>query len=216
MANTATPIKSSKQWLFNTVMVWTITTSLFAWLPLVRIIGRPEEYYWGVLGMRGEGTDGPFWIFILATAFVITMLYTNFRSKNRMLAGALLIIWQAFITGVISYAVSSSASTQTIQGQGWHWEFPIWILALPAFTFLVLAIMLVYRQHTSGKTPAITDWNKVNTRYLLASIMLLFVGCILFRIGTNYNWVTAFAILVIIVQWFLMVESFKSKPTKQS
>lgn len=204
------------QWLFNTVMIWTIVTSLFCWLPLIRIIGKPKDYYWGVFGMHGEGTDGPFWIFIVSSAYVIAMLFTNFRSKNRALAGVLLIVWNAFISGIVLYAVGSSGGTQTIQGQGWHWEFPLWILATPTLAFLALALLVVYRQLMLGKTFAIATWNIKNTRYFTASTILLGIGIVLFMLGSNYNWVTALAILVIIVQWFTMVESFKSKSIKPS
>ena len=70
-------------YIFNIIIIWTIITSIFTWLPLVRIIGRPKEYYWGVMSFQGEGTDGPYWIFILATTFVIFMLYSA-RSKDWM------------------------------------------------------------------------------------------------------------------------------------
>lgn len=37
--------------LFGPVMGWTAITTIFAWLPLVRILGRPEGYEWAVLGI---------------------------------------------------------------------------------------------------------------------------------------------------------------------
>lgn len=41
--------ENKKNWLLGPVMFWTVLTTLFAWLPLVRIIGRPEGYNWSIL-----------------------------------------------------------------------------------------------------------------------------------------------------------------------
>ena len=39
--------------LFGPLMFWTVLTTVFAWLPLVRIMARPEGYHWSILGLSG-------------------------------------------------------------------------------------------------------------------------------------------------------------------
>jgi hypothetical protein len=48
--------------------------------------------------------------------------------------------------------------------------------------------------------------------------VLLAAALVLFRAGTNYNWVTAVAIVTTIAHWILLAESFAPKlaPTARS
>ena len=66
------------------LMFWTITTTIFSWLPLVRIMANPDGYQWGLLGLSGAGTTGPFWVFILLTIYVLTMLYSGHRGPRAL------------------------------------------------------------------------------------------------------------------------------------
>ena len=86
--------------LFGPVMGWTAITTIFAWLPLVRILGRPEGYTWAILGVSGSGTDGPFWIFVLLTVFVVSMLFAGFRGP-RALFHPMLLLWHGAVTAVV-------------------------------------------------------------------------------------------------------------------
>lgn len=202
---------SKKQvYIFNTVIIWTIITSLFAWLPLVRIIGRPKEYYWGVMDFNGEGTDGPYWIFILASVFVIFMLYSTFRSRKRIVAYISILIWQLVILFIVCGILSENTKGE-IQGQGLHWELPLWLVLIPNIVFLVLTLYWIYLEYTQKKYFIAKPWTLINSRLLGASVIFLLIAITLFRLGNNYNWVTSLAIIVTIFQWFFMVESFKPK-----
>ncbi len=207
--------RTTKERIFNTLMIWTIISSVFAWLPLVRIVGRPNEYNWGILGLKGEGTDGPFWVFILSSVFVISMLYSAFRAPRKIFY-PLLLIWHFMVAIVVVRGLTMLGTEATIQGQGLHWEFPLWIIGIPAVFFLLLALAWVMADLKSPMGFETQKWTISNTRKLVVSFILLCMALFLFRLGTNYNWVTAMAIVTTVVQWILMVESFQSKKVQKN
>ena len=192
--------------LFGAVMFWTVLTTTFTILPLARIIGRPSEYYWGIMGLRGEGFDGPYWIFILLVAFALTMLFVLQRGP-RALAYPMLVLWHLTVTGVVVASVMIDGMDATLQGQGLHFEIPMWMLVVPFVLFTALAIgwtMIDAR----GPKREVQAWSRTNTTRLGAALTLLAVGLVLFREGNNYNWVTALAIVVTIMHWITLANAF--------
>lgn len=206
-------MNNQNQKLYKLVMIWTIITTVFAWLPLIRIIGRPEGYHWGVLGLSGEGFNGPFWIFIPLVLFVLAMMFSAYRTPRKVFY-PLLIVWHLLFTGVVTAGILQSGTEATIQGQGLHWEFPLWILVIPCVLFLAAAVLWVVRDVKAGSKMTYTVWSGTNTKKLVAAFILLIAAIILFRLGTNYNWVTAVAIITTVLYWIILVESLQSDKEK--
>ena len=201
-------MKTLSERLFRVVFTWTIITTVFAWLPLVRIFARPEGYQWGLFGLRGVGRDGPFGVFVVLTVYAFVMLCYGQRIP-KIWFYVLLLVWHFALTGYMVVSIASMGASATLQGQGLRFEIPLYIISLPAvlFTGLVAAwIVLDYREHSPRRRHG---WSPANTRKLVAAIVLLLVAIVLFRFGTNYDWVTALAIVVTIMQWILLVEAFQ-------
>lgn len=192
--------------LFGPVMFWTVLTGIFAWLPLVRILGRPEGYTWGVLGLSGAGTDGPFWIFVPLTVWVVAMLYTGFRGP-RAVFHPLLLGWHGLVSAVVVTGVVSGGASATFQGQGLGFEVPLWVLAVPFVVFALLAAAWVVSDRRADSPTPRPSWSRENTVRLVGSLVLLAGALALFRAGTNYNLVTAAAILTTVGHWILLVRS---------
>lgn len=201
-------MKVEQKHLFGPVMFWTVLTSTFVWLPLIRIIGRPDGYQWGILGLSGKGTEGPYWVWILLTLYVLIMLYSAFRGP-RALFYPMLILWHLAVTGVVVMATVFEGTEAAFQGQGLHFSIPMWLLIIPFTLFVVLAIAWIVRDYRAGGVPEKVAWTRANSRRLVTSALLLVVALALFRAGNNYNWVTATAIITAIVQWILLVQSFQ-------
>lgn len=193
--------------LFGPLMFWTVLTGIFAWLPLMRIIGRPMDYTWGVLGLTGEGTEGPFWIFGLLTIFVVTMLFTLLRGP-RALARPMVVLWHLLVTGVVIAGVFQGGSDATLQGQGLGFSIPLWILAVPFVAFAAIAVVWAILDAKGGTVGVAATWGPRNSWTLAASLVLAVIALAFFRAGTNYNWVTACAIVVTVAHWVLLVRSF--------
>ena len=201
-------LNNKQKYLIGPVMFWTVLTTIFAWLPLVRIIGRPEGYQWAIGRLSGAGTEGPYWVFILLTLYVLTLLFSAFRGP-RQLFFPMLILWHLAVTGVVIAGTVGGGSEATIQGQGLHWTLPLWLFAIPCTAFTALAIAwTIVAFRTNGVQPP-KSWTHANSKKLLLSLLLLTIALALFRAGTNYNWVTAAAIITTIVHWIMLVESFK-------
>lgn len=201
-------MENTRRRLFALVMFWTIATTVFTWLPLVRIMGRAEGYRWRVLGFSGVGTDGPFWIFIPAVAYAVALLFAAHRAP-RAFFYPMLILWHALVTSIVTMGVLGGGMDASIQGQGLQWEFPLWAVTIPCFLFTGMAIGWVALDHRAGGAPVGAGWSRANTWKLLASIVLLALALPLFRAGSNYNWVTAVAIIATVSHWILLAGSFE-------
>ena len=201
--------------LLGPIMFWTVLTTIFTWLPLVRIIGRPEGYHWKVLGLAGEGSQGPFWVFVPFFVFAVVLLFLSERGP-RHLFYPLLIIWQLLVLAIVTTVLIQGGSNGAWQGQGLHWKIPIWIAVVLGFIFTILAIAWVSfdRKNAAPPTP---PWCRINIVRLAGSLVLLVIAVALFRVGTNYNWVTAVAIVTTIMHWLALSWSFagikKPQPT---
>ena len=193
--------------LFGVVMFSTAVTAIFAWLPLARIIGRPDGYQWGILGISGVGTDGPYWIFICLTVYVVSMLFAAFRWP-RAIFYPMLILWHLLVVAVVGAGVALGGDSARLQGQGLHFSFALWAVLVPLLVFLGLAIAWVIVDRRAGGAPAAAPWGRANTVRLLISLALLAGALLLFRAGTNYNWVTAVAIATTVAHWIMLVEAF--------
>lgn len=193
--------------LFGAVMFWTGLTTIFGWLPLIRIIGRPEGYTWGILGLSGAGWEGPFWIFILLTIYAVALLFTAFRGP-RVLFYPMLILWHLAVTAIVVAGIAMEGWDATWQGQGLHFSIPMWLLAAPFALFTSVVILWVALDHRKGGRPPVPPWSRTNTLRLAMSVALMIVALALFRTGTNYNWVTAAAIVVTIAHWIMLIQSF--------
>ncbi len=200
--------KSITTFLLGPVMFWTVLTTIFAWLPLVRIIGRPEGYSWSILGLSGNGLDGPFWIFVPLTAYAVTLLFTAERGP-RALFHVMLVFWHLTVTSVVITALVQGDGGAMWQGQALHLQIPLWVLAVPCvlFTLLAAAWVAIDRRFPRKKTG---PWCRDNTFRLVVSLLLLCVAVVLFRAGTNYNWVTAVAVIITIFHWLVLAWSFES------
>jgi len=201
--------------LFGPVMFWTALTGIFAWLPLVRIIGRPEGYTWAVGGVSGEGLSGPFLMFVPLTIYVLAMLFTTLRGP-RALAHPMLVVWHVAVTSVVIAGVVTGGTGATWQGQGLRFEVPLWLLTVPFAGFTVLVIAWVVLDRRGGGPATVTGWTSANSRRLAGSLVVLVVALVLFRAGTNYNGVTAAAIVATIVHWSLLIDSFAARRQARS
>lgn len=201
-------MKLDAKHLFGAVMFWTVTTTLFAWLPIVRIVGRAEGYEWGVLGLRGSGTDGPFWIFVFLTVYAVTMMFAAFRGPRRLFQ-PMLVLWHLAFTAIVIAGTALGGASASFQGQGLHWSFPLWLVSVPCIAFTATVIAWVVLDRRSGQPPVREPWTRTNSRRLVTSILLLAGALVLFRAGTNYNWVTALAIVFTISHWIAMVRAFE-------
>lgn len=197
--------------LFGVLVFWSVLTGIFAWLPLMRILGRPEGYTWEVLGLRGEGSDGPFWIFIIATVWVLAMLWTLVRGP-RTASYAMVVPWQLLVAGIVVAGAVQGGTDATLQGQGLRWEISLWVLAFPFLLGAAVAVAWAAVDGRRGVTPVATGWERRNTLWLGASLALAVAALFLFRAGTNYNGVTAAAIVATIGHWTGLVVSFGRVP----
>ena len=140
---------------------------------------------------------------------MLILLFSASRGP-RALFYPMLILWHLAVTAVVITATVRGGSGSGMAGPGPHWSIPMWLLAIPCGLFVVLAVALTFIDYRGTSSPrssrldAFEFWPAG-----FASLLLLIVALILFRLGTNYNWVTGTAIVATIVHWIVLVESFQ-------
>lgn len=201
-------MRLAERHLVTIVMTWTVATTVFAWLPLVRIIARPEGYEWRILGVSGTGTSGPFWIFVALTLYAVTMFVARFRGR-RLLFSAMLLAWHVAVTGVVIAGIIGSGGKARWEGGGLHFSLPFVVVVIPCILVTALVVIWIVRDLRGGERPAPTGWTFARARKAGVSLLLLLVALALFRAGTNYNWVTALAIITTVVHWILLTSALE-------
>lgn len=197
--------------LFGLVMAWTLVTSIFAWLPIVRALARPDGYSWALFGLRGEGLSGPFWIFPLLALYAIVLFSHAWWSRRRLFR-ILVLLWHLGWTSFLVAGVVSEGPAARWQGQGWGWSVSLVVPAVlfAAFTAVVAWWSLLDRRHDAVEPrPA---WTRGNAARLIVAVVLFPVALVLFRYGSDYDWITATAIGVTIVQWVTLHEALAPRP----
>lgn len=143
----------------------------------------------------------------------MTLLFTAHRGP-RSVFRPLLLLWHGGVTAVVLYGALSGGADATVQGQGLRWELPMWGVGVVCALFTGLAAAWVVLDHRAGGEPAPAPWGRENTRRLVASLALLGAALAFFAAGTNYDWVTAVAIVLTVVHWILLAVSFESRPAQ--
>jgi hypothetical protein len=153
-------------------------------------------------------------MFILLTAYVVVMLFGAFRLP-RAVFHPMLLLWHLTVTGIVVAGVVAEGAGATWEGQGLRFSFALWAVGLVCVAFTALAAMWIVVDRRAGGAPTSVPWAPANTALAASSLLLLAVAVALFRAGTNYNWVTAVAIVTTVFHWILLVQSF-APPTRSS
>ncbi|MCH7498338.1 MAG: hypothetical protein IH971_10890 [Candidatus Marinimicrobia bacterium] len=201
-------MKARSERLFEVVYSWTVFTTVFVWLPIVRIVGRPEGYEWGIFGLRGVGVEGPFGVWVVLAAYAFVMLCYGQRLPRKVYY-TMLLGWHVTLTSFMVAGIISMGEAATLQGQALRFEVSLLLVALPVILFTVLAAVWVFLDYREPWPQQADGWAPTEPSRFGAAVVLLLVALVVFRMGNNYNWVTSVAVLMTIVQWILMVGSFK-------
>jgi hypothetical protein len=153
-------------------------------------------------------------MFILLTAYVVVMLFGASRLP-RAVFHPMLLLWHLTVTGIVVAGVVAEGAGATWEGQGLRFSFALWAVGLVCVAFTALAAMWIVVDRRAGGAPTSVPWAPANTALAASSLLLLAVAVALFRAGTNYNWVTAVAIVTTVFHWILLVQSF-APPTQSS
>lgn len=201
-------MRSLRESMIAIVETWTVATTLFAWLPLLRILARPQGYEWAILGLSGAATRGPFWIFVVLTLYVLAMFVARFRCRW-WLFFTMLLVWHLAVTGVVIGGVLQGGGDARLEGRGLHFSLPLVLVAVPCILVTILVIVWIIGEARGGRPSAPSRWTSGNTRKLVVSLLLLFIAVSLFRSGTGDDWITALAIVTTVVHWILLVSALE-------
>ncbi len=207
-------MKTVQKYVLPIVMIWTVITTLFAWLPLVRIIARPDGYRWSIIGISGAGTEGPFWIFAVLMVMVLTIFIARLIGW-RSLFFILLIAWHVSVTAVITAGTVTGGSNAQFMGEGLGFSLSLLILMVPCVLVTCLAAVWAVTEYRSGEEWTPSPWTNSRTGKLALSMILLIAGIVLFRAGADYNWVTAAAIITTVFHWIVLTSALDSGSSRE-
>ena len=196
--------------LFGVIMAWTVFTTVFVWLPIVRAVARPDGYQWGFFGLHGEGLNGPFLVFPLLALFAVLLLGHAWW-RRRGLFRVLLLAWHFGWAGLLLSVAVTHGSAARWQGRGWRFDFPIPIIAVVFTLFALVVARWAWLDWMRGELPPSPRWTPTNTRRLIVAALLAPVAVLLFRYGSDFNWVTALAVGITVAQWVTFSEALASE-----
>jgi hypothetical protein len=193
-------------------MAWTVFTTTFLWTPTMRGLFKPEISSWVVMGIRGTGREGAFWVFPALALLALFAFYLEGRGRWRPLFHILLIGWHTTVTGIVVYGAAVQGTGAYFEGAMWGVRVPLLAVAVPFVAFFALAIRWVLRERRAPGRPEPARWGAVHWSTLGLAGLLLPVAIVLFRLGEGIDWTTRLATAATILQWILLTQALSHRP----
>jgi len=197
----------------STVLLYSLLTVTAAanytlWLVMVRCLFDGDSYQWGMrlglTGLRGSGVGDDFWVLVLMTAFVLSLIHLGSRGARAPFA-AMLIGW---------YAVHFYAATRLAIEHGSTWRFrgdTLGIdvrldLVMPALYAGALAIAAawLWLSRKPDEANMAASWTRRNLALLIAAAAILPVQFVLLRSGEPHGLTDQIGVLLTVAQWILV------------
>ncbi len=191
--------------LRGVVLTWTILTTTFFWTSTMRILMKPEISSWSIFQLGGEGFGGAWWFPPLIVLLALLMFYIEGRGRIRGLYHFLLLAWHVALTTAIIYG--SLQSGGNISFGTWGIALSFFWLIVPVVVFLVLAMLLVWRESRGKSDVPVFEWTTFNWRSLVLVLVMFPVALLFFRLGTGFDWRVKIAVATTIVQWIILSEA---------
>lgn len=195
------------QSLFRLLIAFTIVTTAFLWLIVLRGVVSPGDS-WSLFGLDGIGTGGDFWIVGLLAVFNGIMLTLAWRGAQPPFH-LMLLLWHGFLSIVsTSWLVKRTISPPE---EAMSWEPTTWtasalaVLVGAAISFLGLAAIWVSIDLRRGR-PRPTGLALFPRRFPGSPVVLLLtlaLTILLMRSGTSTSVAGRLGAVAAILQWWL-------------
>ncbi|WP_282079137.1 hypothetical protein [Aquimarina algiphila] len=214
-----TPIAiRSRNNLVNILSLCVGLTFITTWLPLLRALFDGKSYSWGMsyygISFSGKGLTLDYTILIVFAFLYFLFFYSFNWVKNRLIFYVLIIWWWFHSFGNLLYDIIKNGDT-VFHGDTLNIHVSISTIIIPlAIASMLLVVTIIYKDRKLPNTNI--PWNRLNNIKALIVLSPLVLQMILFVIGEPHGITDSIAVIITIIQCFVVHLIFKPTKVKSS
>lgn len=203
-------MKQKRDVLLHIILIYVILSGITYWLPTTRGLFDGTSYTWsGWMGISSTGTGGYYWLLLIFTTLLISVVYFGWRGYYKLFRW-LLLLW--FIILIMeSGSWFFLADDVQVKGDtlGYDTSLPVGRIVFPVdVLFLLLACIWIVRDIRRKHIRNTPIWIKLNRNLLILFFCILPIQFIILRFFDEQLIFDQIGVLLTIFQWFLLNLSF--------
>lgn len=194
--------------ILRIILLGTMVTMLFVWLPLVRGVMDGESYqwangFWGML-LKGSGVRGDYWLLVLQALFGISLLYLGLRGARQPFHW-LLLLWHVPMGVQAFYDAITSPEAYRFRGDSLGVDVSLaWAGPLFFGGLALLSIFWVVRDLRRTREKVLIEWTLTNRIFLLIALLLLPIQFVLLNSGEPHGPGDQAGVILTMLQWWFI------------
>lgn len=200
--------------LLHLILIYVMLSGFTFWLPVSRGLLDGQSYSWsGWMGIGGTGVGGQYWLLLIFTALMTTVVFLGWRNAQKPFHWLLLTWFMLLVIESGSWFFSSE--TVHLKGDTLGTDLSLGKVIFPLdLLFLALSFVWVIRDMRLNRPPHFLLWIRVNRNLLILFFCLLPLQFIVLRFFDHYKIFDQIGVILTIFQWILLNLSFYPWQTK--
>ncbi|WP_286228458.1 hypothetical protein [Neobacillus mesonae] len=194
--------------LLHLILIYVMLSGFTYWLPTIRGLFDGPSYSWSSwMGIVGTGIGGQYWLLLIFTALMTTVVILGWRNIHKPFRWLLLTWFMLLVIESGSWFFSSE--TVYLKGDTLGLDLSLGKVIFPFdILFLSLSCVWIIRDLKSKHSPHRPSWKRLNRNLLILSSSLLPLQFIFLRFFDNYKILDQIGVFLTIFQWILLNLSF--------
>ena len=190
--------------ILKVILIWTMITLLFTWLPFVRAVMDGDSYQWGNsffgFDVGGRGVHGYYWIVALQALLGLAVLVLGWRGAKPPFHW-LLLLWHILLGAQAIYNALKFPEDYRFRGDTLGIDVSLaWVGPLLFGGCALLAIWWVVRDLRRADIRVSPEWNRANIILLSIAATLLPIQFVLLRFGEQHGTHDQIGVILTILQ----------------
>lgn len=187
--------------LLKAILIWNALLAIVIWLPFIRGPMDGASYAWALPFLQGRGVQGDYWLLVIGTIYLLSMMYFGWRGA-RLPFHVLVLLWQ--IPWGIGATLLTLLSPESVRFRGdtLGVDFSLtWLGPILFGGFLVLTLTWIVRDLRERSLRILPPWGRRNSLWLGVVVVMLPVQLTLFRMGVPHGTFDQMGVLLTLFQW---------------
>jgi hypothetical protein len=190
--------------LLKAILIWTMISLVFVWLPLVRGVMDGDSYQWGNsffgFDVGGRGVHGSYWIVVLQASLGLAVLILGWRGAKQPFHW-LLLLWHILLGAQAIYNSLKFPEEYRFRGDTLGVDVSLaWVGPVLFGGFALLSIWWVVRDLRRAPIRLSPEWRRANVILLSIAAVMLPLQFILLRFGEQHGTNDQIGVLLTMLQ----------------